>query len=426
MLAACASAPPVVSPAPDGARTPVILVPGMIGTKLVDSATGRVAWGNVRAAFLPRDGGGSMALPVDGAPRSEPQAVATEVLLGMRLLGLIRYDAYRPVVRLMEANGYRTGDLRRPRPDDTFFLYGYDWRRSSPEIAAELMDRLAGLRAARGDATLHVDLVCQSTAQRICRYLLKYGAATLEDAERGRSRRPFPLDVEKLVLVGTANGGSLRALRELHRGRHYAGFLGRRFHPETVFTFRSVFEDLPTGDDELFVDRDGRPVDADVFDAEAWQRYGWSVFSPEVERRLAASRPAWLPDDAGLAAYLEDTLDGARRLNRLLAADSPTFDRADYAMIQSDTTPTPRRGLLVNVEGGWRTWFGGDEGLVGPPWQAPGDGHAIVASQNHLSPQELEALAAPTLMVDGAHFHMILDPAAQRRLVELLLEAGPR
>jgi hypothetical protein len=106
LLVACASAPPVVSLVASGARTPVVLIPGMIGTKLMDTENGRVVWGNARSAFLPRDGGASMALPVDGAPQKEPQAIATEVLLGIRLFGLFRYNAYRPVVRLMEANGF--------------------------------------------------------------------------------------------------------------------------------------------------------------------------------------------------------------------------------------------------------------------------------------------------------------------------------
>jgi hypothetical protein len=421
-LAGCVSAPPVVSPPPNGERTPVILVPGMIGTKLVNSDTGRVVWGNARSAFVPRDGGASMALPVDGASQTEPRAVATDVVLGMRLFGLFSYEAYHSVVRLMEANGYRSGDLREPGPDDTFFLFGYDWRRTTPEAAADLMRRLQKLRDVRGDDVLRIHLVCQSTASRICRYLLKYGAATLEEAEQGEDRRPFPLDVEKVVLVGTANGGSLRTLREIHRGRHYAGVVGRRFRPEVVFTYRAVFEGLPLADGDLFVDAGGQPIDVDVFDAAVWLRYQWSVFSPEVEQRLARRRPPWLPDHANLVAYLDRMLDRARRLNRLLAADSESLDSAAYAMIQSDTTPTPARCRLEEDDGRWRTVFGGDKGATGPDWQTTGDGHATIASQNHLSPQERDRLVGPTVMVDGAHFHMILNPEAQRHMVEFLVD----
>jgi len=415
-------APPAAPTAHAGKRTPVVLVPGMIGTRLEEPDRGRVVWGNVRSAFLPRDGGASMALPLVGAPRTEPQAVAATVLLGMRLFGVFRYNAYRPIVRLMEANGYRCGDLRRPNPDETFFLYGYDWRRSTTDTVADLMRDLSRLREARGDDTLRVDLVCQSTANRICRYLVKYGAATLAEAEHGVARRSFPLAVEKMVLVGTANGGSLRTLRELLRGRHYAGFLGRRFLPEVMFTFRSAFEDLPVADGELFVDAHGAPLELDLFDVATWRRYQWSVYAPAVRRRLEKRRPGWLPDNEGLNGYLADSLDRARRLHRVLAAEAEGFDRPAIAMIQSDLTPTPSRGRIQQVDGDWHTSFGGDRGLEGPPWQAPGDGHATVTSQNHLSRQELDAITTPTLNVEGAHFQMILAPEAEKHLIDVLLD----
>jgi hypothetical protein len=175
-------------------------------------------------------------------------------------------------------------------------------------------------------------------------------------------------------------------------------------------------------DRDLFVDDSGRPLDVDVFDAGAWQRYQWSVFSPEVRKRLARRRPPWLPDAAGMVAYLERTLAGARRLSRLLAADSPTFEPAKYAMIQSDTTPTQSRCRLERDGDRWHAVFGGDRGATGPDWESDGDGHATVVSQNALSPQERDQLVGPPFMVDGAHFRMILEPEAQRHLVELLLD----
>jgi hypothetical protein len=51
------------------------------------------------------------------------------------------------------------------------------------------------------------------------------------------------------------------------------------------------------------------------------------------------------------------------------------------------------------------------------------DGHATVASQDPVSPPEREQIAAETLMVDGAHFPLILDPKAQRPLVEVQIDA---
>ena len=99
---------------------------GICYALLGPNGAGKTTLSKMIGAVLPRDGGASTAFPVDGAQQAEPQAIATEVLLGMRLFGVFRYDAYRSVVKFMEANGYQNGDLRRPRPDDTMFLFGYD------------------------------------------------------------------------------------------------------------------------------------------------------------------------------------------------------------------------------------------------------------------------------------------------------------
>ena len=37
-------------------RTPVVLIPGITGSKLRDRDTGTVRWGNTRSLFFPRDG----------------------------------------------------------------------------------------------------------------------------------------------------------------------------------------------------------------------------------------------------------------------------------------------------------------------------------------------------------------------------------
>ena len=51
-----------------------------------------------------------------------------------------------------------------------------------------------------------------------------------------------------------------------------------------------------------------------------------------------------------------------------------------------------------------------------------GDGHATETSQLCLAPQETAALHQPPLTVPGKHFDMILEPASQRFLVEVLEE----
>ena len=93
--------------------------------------------------------------------------------------------------------------------------------------------------------------MCQSNGERICRYLAKYGAATLEEAEAGRTA-PLPgIAIEKVLLVGTSNAGSLRILRELNRGRSYGTFSKAEVSREEVVGMMAGGEELDELSHEL-------------------------------------------------------------------------------------------------------------------------------------------------------------------------------
>jgi hypothetical protein len=409
----------------------VVLVPGITGSKLRDTASGRLVWGDGASVVRPHDGGYAMALPIDapeeGDGRLEPAGVIDEV----RLLGIFHKRVYSPIRELLAGAGYRPGDLDRPRPGESYFELGYDWRLESAVTARRLLEGLERVAALRGTPPLRVALVCQSSGAHVCRWLAKYGGATLEEAEAGRGGLPAGIEVSRLVLVGTANGGSVRILRELDRGRRYLPLVGRTISQEAVFTFRSAYQELPAYRDDVFVGAGGEPVAADLWDAATWRRYGWSVFRPEVRRRLAAAGRADLfGDEAARLAYLARRLDRGRRYAELLARDAPGFRTPRVYLLQNVSDPTPDRGLLLSRGDRWRLLFPGDRRVDRDPalaarTSAPGDGHATRESQLWLSPQELAALAAEPVAVRGGHFELILAPESKRRLLEFLADGGP-
>lgn len=439
LLVACAAAPPPpVHPSlrQRVEKTPVVLVPGLTGVTLEDRETGRVLWGRGWNLLFPRDGGHNLALPI-GEPGPDG-FVASDLAAGeaIRTVSLLGYtvDIYRPIFRLMEDQGYVTGDLDRPRPEDTFLAFDYDWRQDKIANARLLLDRLEGLRRVRGEERLSVVLICQSCGAHLCRWLTKYGGATLEEAETGAAGPSAAVDVADLVLIGSSNGGSLRILREMHRGRKYLA-LGRKLRPEVLFSYRSLFQDLPAYRSDYFVDGEGRPLDLDLYDAESWRRYGWSVFHPEVRRVLArTARPEIFGAEEERFAYLARQLDRARRFQRLLKADAPGFGDTRYHSIQGMENPTPDRGLVERTpgdgatgDGPWRLLFADEKSLKHRPGVAslltvPGDGHATVASQGWLSTQEIDALAEEPLYASGGHFELLLDPRTAERLLEILGE----
>lgn len=427
LLGACAGQmpTPVHPPLRDAeARRPVVLVPGITGSVLRERGTGKVVWGSGKSVFFPRDGAYALVLPLgDEDAGKDLEAVA--VLEEVSLLGVIKKEAYAPIARMLEENGYRRGDLTEPRRGDTLFLFAYDWRRSNEEAVRRLAEGLERLRRAEGRERLEVDLICQSNGAHICRYLAKYGATPFADAEAGRLEEGSGVQVAKVVLVGTSNGGSLRILRELDRGRTYFP-LGRKFQPEALFTLPGLYQDLPAylDGDGYFLDEEGGELPVDLYDPEAWEEYGWSIFG-DAARRRAGRRPELFGGMEEWRELLRRTLADARRLQELLRRDVPGFGPTRYYLIQNPSEPTPERAVLVSEDDEWRLLFTGDKELEKRPEllkraSTVGDGHASLTSQMWLSPQEAASIASDPFHVEGKHFELILNPKSLRRILKYL------
>ncbi|MEZ5332419.1 MAG: hypothetical protein R2991_10290 [Thermoanaerobaculia bacterium] len=393
----------------------------MTGTSLWDPEKERVVFGRGSSFLRPHDGGYGIAPPLAGADRIEPFEVLREVRLAW-----IRKPIYQPLVEALVGAGYRLDDLRSPRPDGTLYLFPYDWRQDNVDSARRLVAWLDGVRLARGRDRLTVDLLCQSNGAHICRWLAKYRDLTLAEAESGAAPATR-LTVGRVLLLGTSNGGALRMLREMNRGRRYVPWVGRTFRPEVFFGVRSFYQDLPHRADGLFVDADGHSVDVDLYDVASWSTYGWSIFAPDAERRVAASgRSRIFGTPPERLAFVADALDGARRFQRLLAADSPAWGDAVSVLFENRSRPTPARAVLARgPEGRWETLFPDDPELTGSPLRerllTPGDGHATVASQRDLSPQELASLAS-VRAIEGDHFEAIVEPDTLATLLDALAE----
>lgn len=322
----------------------VVIVPGVTGSRLCD-AQGHVIWGTVRRLIVPWDGGRSLALPLDG---SDDGVVPCGPIREMRI-GPYRKDIYGGVLDFLARQGYET------------VFFDYDWRRDNVESA----ERLA--RELRGGG--RVALICQSNGTYICRYLARYGDTS-------------GVEIEKLIMVGTANRGAVRILRELNQGRRYFRLIGRHMRPETLFSFRSLFQDLPP--DPLF-----EPVN--------WERYRWSVFARPAGSALLERR----------RSHLRASIDSGRRMHALLGADSGRR-LPRYYSIQSSDQPTPSRVVIEN-------------GVTSFEHSA-GDRHATVESQLALAGEEKAELGDRTVYVKGLHFEMITAAETWSLLLKFLQE----
>ena len=377
---ATASAPP--PPAVLAGGPAVVLVPGTTGSRLCDANTGAVLWGDSTRMLVPWDGGARLALPLDGSP---DHIVPCGAIREMRVAQW-RKDIYGGLLDYLKGSGA------------SVYVFDYDWRRDNIHSARKLTAMLEKIAAERGDG--RVNLICQSNGGYICRYAARFGDVSLEDAERGERRPAAGVTIEKVILAGTANGGSMRILRELNRGRQYLRLIGRRFRPELFFTLPSLFQDLPAYRSDLFVDEDGRPLNVDLFDAASWRTYGWSIFATETN--IGAEREA----------YLRDALQSAKRMHALLRGPhGGPLPR--YYSVQSIDFPTPTRARLERHGAHWRTHVLEEE---------RGDLHATQETQEWLSPSETAALVRPTVHVHGEHFEMITTDETRALLLQILRE----
>jgi hypothetical protein len=412
LLGACGAHRPLPRLLPPGDRVPVVLVPGITGSFLADAATGEIRWGRGRDLLGPHDGGNLLARPL--AEEGPSNLRAAGVMEKMRLFQVIEKPIYGPVAELLAENGYsRSGE--GGAGGQNVYLFGYDWRQDNLESAQRLAALLEEV-AAHGRR--EVDLICQSNGAHLCRWVLKYGGLSLEEAEAGATASSG-FTIRRLILVGTSNGGSLRILRELHRGRSYVPVIGRYIQPEVLFTMPSLYQDLPAYNPRPFLDDKGRALALELYDAEVWRRHGLSIFGVESRAR-ADRRPEIFGDEAARFAFLERTLDRAKRFHQQLGRDLPVGATRFYS-IQNTYEPTPHAVVLRNGE----LHFTGDAELYRNDYlkalaAAPGDGHATVESQQFLSRSEKAAFAAPPYFVSGPHFELILDPGALHRLLDFL------
>jgi hypothetical protein len=189
-----------------------------------------------------------------------------------------------------------------------------------------------------------------------------------------------------------------------------------------------LYQDLPAYTKDLFVDAEGSSVRVDLYDVASWMKYQWSVFAPSVKSRLAQNRhPDLFGDASARGAFLERALRNADLMQKVLREGSGGTAADRYYLIQNDFNATPARAALVEEQGGWTTYFLGDEALDRFPklagrLEATGDGHATLDSQRWLSETERRLLNPEVMNVQGSHFEMIHNPQAQRYLLEILAD----
>ncbi|MEQ8850200.1 MAG: hypothetical protein RIB32_00285 [Phycisphaerales bacterium] len=290
-------------------RRPVIVIPGILGSKLEDPSSRTPVWGafvyGAADADKP-DGARLIALPMrEGVPLRElrDEVTPTDVLdqIEVDTLAFVRgvkFDAYVHIMRTLAAGRYRdqslgeSGAIDYGGLHDTCFQFAYDWRRDIAESAALLhetiLDAQHTARLAAGlpeTEPLKVDVVAHSMGGLVLRYYLRYGTQRLpDDGSLPELTWAGAERVANAILVGTPNAGSALALEQLVGG--WSLFpIGPTYRPAVLGTMPAVYQLLPRARHNAVIDlKTGAPID--VLDAGVWERYGWGLASPDADRVL--------------------------------------------------------------------------------------------------------------------------------------------
>ena len=341
-------------------KRPVIVIPGILGSELINSKTGETVW---PSAFRTSQ---------EGLPISPDLASNRDDLVPGKIVETLRLARVLPEVYvyrdLLEAlrryAGYREGDWENPGADDyrdTFYVFPYDWRQDNVSNARQLVRRIERLKAKLQRPDLKFNILAHSMGGLIARYGAMYGDADLPDGDAPiQPTWAGAAHISKIVMIGVPNEGSADAFATLIEGYSITEGLRRRvpllnkLTAEDVVRTPSVFQLMPHRGAVKFLDENLQPLAIDLYDPEVWKRYSWSVIysSPDFRRRFTS--PAGTDGGSGssdeLDAYLAATLRRARRFQEALDAADNSSSAVVLLAIGGDCEETLNSPVILRDE----------------------------------------------------------------------------
>jgi len=362
----------------DPHRNPVIVIPGLLGSKLVDQDTGENVWGTFGYGQVNPNtpkGALQLALPMEKGKTLEElrDNIKSDGALDrvvVNFLGIpLQLNAYYNILQTLGVGGFRDEALGKAGAVDygeshyTCFQFDYDWRRDIVESARQLdhfiktraqyvqmeTEKRFGIKMVK----VKFDLVAHSMGGLVARYYLRYGTADLpEDGSLPKLTWAGAKHVDHLVIIGTPNAGSMDSLEDLIHGATIESLLPH--YPAAVLsTMPSIYELLPRARHLPLLGADGKPV-TDLLDPELWKSQQWGLADPEQDSIIKLL----LPDIESPEERLEIALDHqakalqrARQFTSAMDVPAKPPDSLKLLLIAGDAEETKMTAQIVPGEG---------------------------------------------------------------------------
>lgn len=281
---------------------PIIVVPGVGGTSLVDASNGKTAWGSYGyISYWPATEKDNklLAFPwVNSKIESEnnqykvkPSSMLEKFTINLLPFSSVDLAVYSTVVRSLEKAGYiryeylLSNGTKKAQSKPPLFEFAYDWRRSNADNAKELSkfveeksNELKFQKSIFGGKKFNI--ICHSMGCLVARYYLRYGKQGL-----GTISTPPSLDwrgsrkIKNIIMVAPPNKGSLNAFSNLVNGFHPHHLKWLKYPPAVLGTMPSMYEMLATKDIAIASNQNGEKVD--LLDPKLWQAMNWGLLDPE-------------------------------------------------------------------------------------------------------------------------------------------------
>ena len=330
-------------------KLPVIVIPGLAGSNLVNKTTDKLVW--FKASRAKDD---DVRLPISpNLSENSDNLESRDILRSVRLFKILpEVEVYERLIHELEQRGYREAKWTEPTAEDsadTFYIYPYDWRRDNVESARLLIRKIEALKEALDKPDLQFNVIAHSMGGLIARYAAMYGDA---DIPRGK---PAPNWVgarhfSKIFLLGTPNEGSILSINALLNGASFSGggfnipFV-RNINRFDVFTIPSVYQLLPRKGTLTIYDEELKPLKLDIFNEVTWDEYDWSIWKDKNFRKRFNAL-----EQSAARTFFRAALERALKFQDALGAPPKRPSPIEFYLVGSDCKDTQNALILRRDE----------------------------------------------------------------------------